>query len=142
MRAQFASVVQNWKVNGAVQKVPLRLVRHWHGDGQQLPTQHWPAAPAAVVQAPPLAGAQTCWAVQVWQAGQLPLQAPPQPSLVPHAVSVQSGVQPQTFGAPGLPPPHVCPLGQPPHWSWPPQPSAMEPQFLPSLAQVVFVQPH
>ena len=44
---------------------------------------------------------------------------------------------PQTLGAP--PPPQVSEPLQLPHWSMPPQPSLIAPQFFPWAAQVVGV---
>ncbi|HZJ56302.1 MAG TPA: hypothetical protein VFD38_19325 [Myxococcaceae bacterium] len=44
---------------------------------------------------------------------------------------------PQTLGVP--PPPHVAEPLQLPHWSVPPHPSLIEPQFFPWAAQVVGV---
>lgn len=52
--------------------------------------------------------------------------------------SVTAAGLPQTFGVP--PPPHVCGDVQVPQVRVPPQPSEIEPQFLPWAAQVVGVQ--
>jgi hypothetical protein len=59
----------------------------------------------------------------------------------PSSAHEVSGVQPpQTLSWP--PPPQDCRPEQVPHGMLLPQPLGIEPQFLPSLAHVVGVQPH
>lgn len=112
-------------------------------DGQQpaaslhWPLQHsssaWQGTLATPLQVPPQ---------HVWLVGQsLHWSVPPHPSsmLLPHWPAWQvAGVQPQTLSVP--PPPQVAWPVQRPHSSMPPQPSAIRPQFLPALAQVVGTQ--
>jgi hypothetical protein len=63
--------------------------------------------------------------------------------IVPHfPVQLQLGTHPHTPGVP--PPPHVAPVAVhvPQSAIVPPQPSAIDPQFFPCAAHVVFVHPH
>jgi hypothetical protein len=62
---------------------------------------------------------------------------PEHPSLAPHALPVQLGVQvpvPQTFGVPAAP--HASPGGQPPHGTWLPQRPVIVPH-LPAQSAVL-----
>jgi hypothetical protein len=58
------------------------------------------------------------------------------------AGQVVAGVQPQTPGVPGLPPPQVRPAAQVPQLTTPPQPSGWVPQFAPPVQVVAGLQLH
>jgi hypothetical protein len=85
-------------------------------------------------------------ALHVELAGQLPqLMVPPQPSeIVPQtspAGQALIGVQPQTFGTLGVPPPHVLLPEHVPQFTVPPQPSLIVPQLSGEGQPVCLVQP-
>ena len=86
----------------------------------------------------PLQEGKHDWLVkQIWPLGQVPQSSVPlQPSeMLPHVLPWAAqlvGVQPQTLGVPGLPPPQLFGAAQAPQFrSGPPQPFGMLPQFLP-----------
>jgi hypothetical protein len=104
-----------------------------------------PATPHTLARPPP---------PQVWPAGQVPhIRSPPQPSatapqLAPALAQVlrthatAASVAPPDPHIPGRPPPpQLCPSGQLPQSSCPPQPSPAGPQLTPSAAQVRGTQP-